>query len=111
MLLKKKTDPSYLLGQFVAMFQLLEGAINENGETPIVETNLHKLSESPSAVLSIFIKELPMLEKNARKCGKSLWMEELNKIFALVKVDTMQSTPLNNDEYMKGYFQQLEGHQ
>lgn len=110
MLVRKKSDPSYLLGQFVAMFQLIEECTNKSEEAPVTEKNIHKLSENPASILPVFQKELFKLEKKARDLGKSVWVDEIDKIYDMIPIATLQDTPLNNDEYMKGYFQQLEGH-
>lgn len=111
MLIKKKSDPSYLLGQYVAMFQLIEESTQDSGETPFTDENLHRLSEKPASTLVHFHAELTRIEKKAKSAGKSVWLEETNKIYALIPVATLQDTPLNNDEYMKGFFQQKESRQ
>ncbi|MFI3254163.1 MAG: type I-C CRISPR-associated protein Cas8c/Csd1 [Eubacteriales bacterium] len=110
---KKPTVPSFLLGQLEATLQLLEEDVkqhenpNDNSIT-VAETYFNDFIENPESTLAkIEAKLAPERERLAHP-DKIKLIREMKLIYKIKDQYTMTNEHLNEDEFFKGYYQQIK---
>lgn len=109
----RKIVPSFLLGQLVATAQLLEEDVKEHdapsdNSLTIAETYFNEMIENPDSTLHLIEEKLAPLRGRLQKPDKVQLVRDMTLIYRIKKQYKMSDEHLNEDEFFKGYYQQMK---
>lgn len=110
---KKAIIPSFLLGQLLATVQLIEedvkshDAPSDNSLT-IAETYFNDMIENPQSTLNAIESRLNKNQQRLSNPGDKKLIRDMTLIRKIKNQYQMTDEHLNEDEFFKGYFQQLK---
>ncbi len=110
---KKPNVPSFLLGQLVATVQLLEEDVKEH-DNPLdnsittAETYFNDMIEDPESTLAMIEEKLAPNRERLSHPDKPKLVREMKLIYKIKAQYQMSHEHLNEDEFFKGYYQQIK---
>lgn len=110
---KKAIVPSFLLGQLIATVQLMEEDVKEHDDPAdnhltIAETYFNDMIEEPDATLRLIESQLAPNRERLKNLEKTQLVRDMTLIYKIKKQYQMNDEHLNEDEFFKGYYQQLK---
>lgn len=110
---KKPVIPSFLLGQLIATVQLIEEDVKEHdnpndNHLTIAETYFNDMIEEPEATLKKIEESLVPREERLSNPEKKGLIRDLTLIKKIKNQYSMSDEHLNEDEFFKGYYQQMK---
>lgn len=105
------TDQSYLLGQFVALTQLIEEVSNPDtgglSEKLFTSEHLEPFLANIPQKLPIMLKEIETISELIKEKGKGAYLSEITEICHTFPDNTFENFELNQEVFLNGYYQQL----
>lgn len=111
--ISKPIVPSFLLGQLMATVQLLEEDIkshdapNDNSLT-VAELFFNEMIEHPEKTLAVIEQRLAPRKDRIRNAENKKLVRDMTLIYKIKKMYQLSDEHLNEDEFFKGYYQQLK---
>lgn len=105
--------PSFLLGQLVATAQLLEEDVKEHDDPTsnaltVAETYFNDMIEEPERTLKAIEEKLAPKRERLKNPDKKQLVKDMTLIYRIKKQYQMSDEHLNEEEFFKGYYQQLK---
>lgn len=100
---------NYILGEFVALGQLLEETHTVVTKSDSIHTNenLNLFFSNLAEYIPIYYKRLRSFEEITRKRGKEPLLLELESIYRLIMESCLQGVAVDRETFLSGYFYQM----
>lgn len=110
---KRPIVPSFLLGQLIATVQLMEEDMKSHDDPSsnsltIAETYFNEMIENPEATLNLIESQLAPSRERIKNGEKKQLVRDMTLIYKIKKQYDMSDEHLNEDEFFKGYYQQMK---
>lgn len=110
---KRAIVPSFLLGQLVATAQLLEEDVKHHDDPldnslTVAETYFNEMIENPDNALHQIEQLLEPHRERLKNVEEKSLVRDMTLIYRIKTQYQMSDEHLNEDEFFKGYYQQLK---
>ncbi len=105
--------PSFLLGQLVATVQLIEEDVKEHdnpkdNSLTVAEEYFNEMIENPKNALAMIESKLAPARERLSHPENHKLVRDMKLIYKIKQQYRISSEHLNEEEYFKGYYQQLK---
>lgn len=110
---EKAVVPSFLLGQLIATARLLEEDEKEQNDPTdnsltVAETFFHEMIDRPEQTLKMIESKLLPRRSSLEQTGRKQLVRDMTLIYKIKNQYKMAEGQLDEEEFFKGYNQQLQ---